>query len=84
MTLVLVGSWYAQQAPRGLGNSGVSLRRGENALPNGLIGIVLPSQGKSALLPPRFEANWVLMYKCGARFGRDFTMEPDERLDERR
>lgn len=35
-----------------------SLRRGADALPNGLLGIVLPSQGRYALLPPRFEMNW--------------------------
>ncbi|HCS10006.1 MAG TPA: hypothetical protein DIV40_00990 [Clostridiales bacterium] len=34
-----------------------SLRQG-NYTPNGVIGIVLPSQGKSAFLPPRFEDNW--------------------------
>src|ERR1035437_4102748 len=58
VTLVLVGScthsrrhvdWEIQ----------ASLRRGENSLPNGLLGIVLPSQGKAADLPPRFEMNWV-------------------------
>ncbi len=34
-----------------------SLRQGQG-LPNGLVGIILPSQGKSAYLPPRFEDNW--------------------------
>ncbi len=34
-----------------------SLRRGEYT-PNGVIGIILPSQGHSAYLPPRLEANW--------------------------
>ena len=34
-----------------------SLRRGSYT-PNGLIGIILPSMGRNALLPPRFEANW--------------------------
>jgi hypothetical protein len=36
-----------------------SLRRGADSLPNGLLGVILPSQGKAALLPPRFEMNWV-------------------------
>ncbi len=35
-----------------------SLRQGKNYMPNGLMGIVLPSRGSNALLPPRFEANW--------------------------
>lgn len=35
-----------------------SFRRGEDDLPNGLIGILLPSQGNAAYLPPRFEQNW--------------------------
>jgi len=34
-----------------------SLRHGETE-PNGLIGILLPSSGKSAHLPPRFHDNW--------------------------
>src|SRR6266480_45841 len=34
-----------------------SLRRGE-AEPNGLIGLLLPSCGKSAHLAPRFQDNW--------------------------
>jgi hypothetical protein len=34
-----------------------SLRQGEYA-PNGLAGIILPSQGTSAHLPPRFRENW--------------------------
>ena len=34
-----------------------SLRQGQYT-PNGLIGILLPSQGSSAYLPPRFKANW--------------------------
>jgi hypothetical protein len=58
VTMVLVGScthsrrhvdWEIQ----------ASLRQGENSLPNGLLGIVLPSQGNAADLPPRFEMNWV-------------------------
>lgn len=34
-----------------------SLRKGQFT-PNGLIGILLPSQSVSAHLPPRFKANW--------------------------
>lgn len=34
-----------------------SLRQG-NYIPNGVMGIILPSQGKSAYLPPRLKANW--------------------------
>lgn len=34
-----------------------SLRQGD-AEPNGLIGLLLPSSGKSANLPPRFHDNW--------------------------
>ena len=34
-----------------------SLRQGEYP-PNGLIGIILPSQGTSAYMPPRLEKNW--------------------------
>jgi MTH538 TIR-like domain (DUF1863) len=35
-----------------------SLRQGENTTPNGLLGILLPSAGERAHLPPRFDANW--------------------------
>jgi hypothetical protein len=35
-----------------------SLRQGEYYIPNGLVGIVLPSKGQAAYLPPRFELNW--------------------------
>ncbi|OZQ77437.1 TIR domain-containing protein [Paenibacillus odorifer] len=34
-----------------------SLRQGEY-IPNGLMGIILPSQGQAAYIPPRLEANW--------------------------
>lgn len=34
-----------------------SLRRGDYT-PNGVMGIILPSQGDSAYLPPRLEENW--------------------------
>lgn len=64
VTLVLVGScthsrrhvdWEIQ----------ASLRRAENSLRNGLLGIVLPSQGRAADLPSRFEMNWVPENKGG-------------------
>ncbi|MCO5069192.1 MAG: TIR domain-containing protein [Kiritimatiellae bacterium] len=35
-----------------------SLRQGEDDLPNGLLGILLPSAGDRAHLPPRFADNW--------------------------
>lgn len=35
-----------------------SLRQRKNTTPNGLIGILLPSQGNSAHLPPRLKENW--------------------------
>jgi hypothetical protein len=35
-----------------------SLTQGEDYLPNGLIGILLPSQGERCHLPPRFKSNW--------------------------
>ena len=45
-----------------------SLRQGDYT-PNGLIGIVLPSQGNSAYLPPRFEDNWSKEHiNCYARY----------------
>lgn len=34
-----------------------SLRQGEYT-PNGVMGIILPSQGSSCWMPPRLEANW--------------------------
>ncbi|MDC7236782.1 MAG: TIR domain-containing protein [Sphaerochaetaceae bacterium] len=34
-----------------------SLQQGEN-IPNGLLGILLPSQGSSAYFPPRLSENW--------------------------
>jgi hypothetical protein len=46
-----------------------SLRQGEYFIPNGLIGIVLPSSGRSAILPPRFADNWSNGHKnCYARY----------------
>ncbi|MEC1717790.1 TIR domain-containing protein [Schinkia azotoformans] len=45
-----------------------SLQQGAST-PNGLIGIVLPSQKNSAYLPPRFEENWSKDHKdCYARY----------------
>lgn len=45
-----------------------SLRQGEY-IPNGLMGIILPSQGKSAYLPPRLGANWSSGHEnCYARY----------------
>lgn len=46
-----------------------SLRQGTGYTPNGLIGIIIPSQGNSAYLPPRFEANWNQEHiDCYARY----------------
>ncbi|WP_178019613.1 TIR domain-containing protein [uncultured Paenibacillus sp.] len=45
-----------------------SLRQGEYT-PNGLMGIILPSQGNSAYIPPRLEANWSSGHEnCYARY----------------
>lgn len=45
-----------------------SLRQGQY-IPNGLIGILLPSQGNSARLPPRMKANWAKdESNCYARY----------------
>lgn len=45
-----------------------SLRQG-NYTPNGVMGIILPSQGNSACLPPRLEANWTKGHvDCYARY----------------
>ena len=35
-----------------------SLRQGIDCKPNGLLGVLLPSQGNSAHLPPRLKENW--------------------------
>ena len=45
-----------------------SLRQGMDYKPNGLLGIVLPSLGNSAHLPPRFAENWDASDNCYARF----------------
>lgn len=44
-----------------------SLRRGSYT-PNGLLGIILPSQGDSAYLPPRFQDNWNKEGNCYATY----------------
>lgn len=46
-----------------------SLRQGENYIPNGVMGIILPSSGTSAHLPPRLEENWKNQHvNCYARY----------------
>lgn len=46
-----------------------SLRQGPSYTPNGLLGILLPSAGGSAHLPPRFADNWNRDERdCYARF----------------
>lgn len=46
-----------------------SLRQEVGSLPNGLMGIILPSLGNSAHLPPRLEENWNSAHaNCYARF----------------
>lgn len=46
-----------------------SLRQGKEYIPNGLMGIVLPSQKNSAHLPPRLFDNWNKEHNnCYARF----------------
>lgn len=46
-----------------------SLRQSDNYIPNGLMGIILPSKGSSAYLPPRLEANWTKGHSnCYARY----------------
>jgi hypothetical protein len=45
-----------------------SLTQGET-FPNGLMGIILPSQSKSAYMPPRLEENWSKGHSnCYARY----------------
>lgn len=42
---------------------------GEGRLPNGLIGIILPSCGDAAIMPPRLRANWARgHFNCFARY----------------
>lgn len=55
-----------------------SLRQGDQYTPNGLIGIVLPSSGNSAHLPPRFKKNWCKDEKdCYARY-RSHPSSPEQ------
>ena len=54
-----------------------SLRQGQ-CTPNGLIGILLPSQGNSAHLPPRMKANWAKGESdCYARY-RSYPCSKEE------
>ena len=45
-----------------------SLWQGEDCKPNGLLGIVLPSQGNWPHLPERFAQNWNTSGNCYARY----------------
>lgn len=46
-----------------------SLKQGNSIIPNGLMGIVLPSQNNRCSLPPRFRENWNQNHEnCYARF----------------
>jgi len=45
-----------------------SLRQAKNDVTNGLIGILIPSQGNRAHLPPRFKDNWNKENNCYARY----------------
>lgn len=46
-----------------------SLTQGEDNIPNGLIGIILPSKGNSCYLPQRLKDNWnEKLEKCYARY----------------
>ncbi len=46
-----------------------SLRQGYSYIPNGVMGIILPSCGTSAYMPPRLEDNWVKEHQdCYARY----------------
>lgn len=46
-----------------------SLRQGVNYTPNGVMGIILPSCGAIAHLPPRLEENWTKGHQdCYARY----------------
>jgi hypothetical protein len=44
-----------------------SLTQG-SSLPNGVIGIIIPSQGNSAYMPPRLKANWSSSSICYADY----------------
>ena len=46
-----------------------SLKQGENYMPNGLMGIILPSQGNTAFMPQRLNDNWFQGHvNCYARY----------------
>ncbi|MBS7825182.1 TIR domain-containing protein [Wohlfahrtiimonas chitiniclastica] len=46
-----------------------SLKQGNSIIPNGLMGIVLPSQNNRCSLPPRFRENWNQNHEnCYAKF----------------
>ena len=46
-----------------------SLRQGDVYTPNGLLGVLLPSAGSAAFLPPRFALNWNARNQdCYARY----------------
>lgn len=67
VTIVLVGS--CTHSRRYIDWEIKSSFRQGNYAPNGLIGIILPSQGKTAYLPPRFEKNWNSNeFNCYARY----------------
>lgn len=67
ITIVLIGSCthsrrYVDWEIKG------SLTQG-STLPNGLMGILLPSQGNNSVLPPRLEENWEMEnVNCYARY----------------
>jgi hypothetical protein len=57
VTIVLIGTCTASRRYADW-EIKASLRQGEDELPNGLIGITLPSTNGSAHLPERFKLNW--------------------------
>lgn len=66
VTIVLVGS-YTHSRRYVDWELKSSLRRGEYT-PNGVMGIILRSQGNSCYMPPRLEANWNEDHNCYARY----------------
>lgn len=83
VTIVLVGSCthsrrYVDWEIKGSLQQGITI-------PNGLIGIVLPSMGDAALLPPRFEDNWSSGHiNCYARYWKYPTnaIQLGEKIDD--
>lgn len=70
VTIVLIGRYVYWEIKS-------SLRQGQYT-PNGLIGILLPSQGNSAHLPPRMKANWAKGESdCYARY-RSYPCSKEE------